>query len=168
MTSKHFPLKPQAIEETLELPVMCVAITLMWRHWNAEAPWHLKSPTTRPFLNSLFRLKIIDDTIKATHYWIFVRGMFAALDTPHKDQQNTAANISNNNDVIMSGMASQITSLTIVYSTVYSRRRSKKTSKLAFVRGIHRRPANSPRKGSIKRKMIPSDDVIMAPHTALH
>ena len=34
------------------------------------------------------------------------------------------------NDVIMSAMMSQITSLTIVYSTVYSRRRSKKTSKL--------------------------------------
>ena len=34
------------------------------------------------------------------------------------------------NDVIMSTMASEITSLTIVYSTVYSRRRSKKTSKL--------------------------------------
>ena len=34
------------------------------------------------------------------------------------------------NDVMVGGMASQITSLTIVYSTVYSRRRSKKTSKL--------------------------------------
>ena len=34
------------------------------------------------------------------------------------------------NDVTMSTMASQITSLTIVYSTVYSRRRSKKASKL--------------------------------------
>ena len=34
------------------------------------------------------------------------------------------------NDVIMTALASQITSLTIVYSTVYSRRRSKKTSKL--------------------------------------
>ena len=33
-------------------------------------------------------------------------------------------------DVMMSAMASQITSLTIVYSTFYSRRRSKKTSKL--------------------------------------
>ena len=33
-------------------------------------------------------------------------------------------------DVIMSAMASHITSLTIVCSTVYSRRRSKKTSKL--------------------------------------
>ena len=34
------------------------------------------------------------------------------------------------NDVIMSSMAPQITSLTIVYSTVYSSGRSKKTSKL--------------------------------------
>ena len=34
------------------------------------------------------------------------------------------------NDVIMSARASQIISLTIVYSTVHSRRRSKKTSKL--------------------------------------
>ena len=34
------------------------------------------------------------------------------------------------NDVIMSAMASQITSLTIIYLTVYSRHRSKKTSKL--------------------------------------
>ena len=34
------------------------------------------------------------------------------------------------NDVIMSTMASQITSLAIVCSTVYSRRRSKKTSKV--------------------------------------
>ena len=34
------------------------------------------------------------------------------------------------NDVIMSAVASQTTSLTIVYSTIYSRHRSKKTSKL--------------------------------------
>ena len=38
--------------------------------------------------------------------------------------------VSHYNDVIMSSMASQITSLTIVVSIVYSRRRSKKTSKL--------------------------------------
>ena len=34
------------------------------------------------------------------------------------------------NDVIMGVIASQFTSFTILYSTVYSRRRSKKTSKL--------------------------------------
>ena len=45
------------------------------------------------------------------------------------------------NDVIMSTMASQITSLTIVYSNVYSRRRSKKASKLR-VTGLYE--GNSP------------------------
>ena len=38
--------------------------------------------------------------------------------------------IPHHKDVIMSALASQITSLTIVYSTVYSRHRPKKTSKL--------------------------------------
>ena len=55
------------------------------------------------------------------------------------------------NDAIMSAMASQIASLTIVYSTVYSRRRPKKTSKLpvtGLCGGIHRWPVNSPQKAS--------------------
>ena len=44
------------------------------------------------------------------------------------------------------------------------RRRSKKTSSsasLAFVRGNHRGPVNSPHKGPVTRKMFPFDDVIM-------
>ena len=39
------------------------------------------------------------------------------------------------NDIIMSTMASQISSLTIVYSTIYSRCRSKKTS-ILYVTGL--------------------------------
>ena len=45
-------------------------------------------------------------------------------------------------DVIMGTIASQITSLTIVYSTVYSdadQRKYQSSASLAFVRGIHRR-----------------------------
>ena len=63
------------------------------------------------------------------------------------------------NDVIMSAIASQITSLMIVYSTVYSRRRSKKSqssASLAFVREIHRGPVNSPHKGPVTRKIMTS------------
>ena len=44
-------------------------------------------------------------------------------------------------DVIMTTMASQITSLTVVYSTVYSdahQRKHQSSASLAFVRGIHR------------------------------
>ena len=66
--------------------------------------------------------------------------------------------------VIMSTMASQITSLTIVYSTVYSsadQRKHQSSASLAFVRGIHRRPVNSQHKGPVTRKMFPFDDVIM-------
>ena len=42
---------------------------------------------------------------------------------------------------MMGAMASQITSLTIVYSTVYSdadQRKHQRSASLAFVRGIHR------------------------------
>ena len=61
-------------------------------------------------------------------------------------------------------MASQITSLTIVYLTVYSGRDQRKHQKLRvtdLVWGIHRWPVNSPHKGPVMQKMSPSDDVIM-------
>ena len=47
----------------------------------------------------------------------------------------------------MGTMASQITSLTIVYSTiswVEDQREHQSSASLAFVRGIHRGPVNSP------------------------
>ena len=67
-------------------------------------------------------------------------------------------------DVIMGAMASQITSLTIVYSIVHSgadQRKHQSSASLAFVWGIHRWPMNSPHKGPITQKMFPFDDVIM-------
>ena len=67
-------------------------------------------------------------------------------------------------DVIMGTIASQITSFTIVYSTIYSvadQRKHRSSASLAFVRGIHRGPVNSPHKGPVTRKMFPFDDVIM-------
>ena len=68
-------------------------------------------------------------------------------------------------DVVMTTMASQITSLTVVHSiNRLFRRRSKKTSKLR-VTGlcIGNSPGlvNSPHKGPVTRKMFPFDDVIM-------
>ena len=68
-------------------------------------------------------------------------------------------------DVIMDAIASQITSLNIVYSIVYSdadQRKHQSSASLAFVRGIHRGPVNSPHKWPVTRKMFPFDDVIMA------
>ena len=54
---------------------------------------------------------------------------------------NTKKVDSHYSDVIMSTMASQITSLIVVYSTVYSgldQRKHQSSASLAFVRGIHR------------------------------
>ena len=64
----------------------------------------------------------------------------------------------------MMAIASQITSLTIVYSAVYSgahQRKHQSSASLAFVWGIHRGPVNSPHKWPVTRKMFPFDDVIM-------
>ena len=68
------------------------------------------------------------------------------------------------NDVIMSEMASQITSPTIAYLIVYSgadQIKHQSSMLLAFMRVIHRWPANSHHKGSVTRKIFPFDDVIM-------
>ena len=68
----------------------------------------------------------------------------------------------------MRAMASQITSLTIICSTVclcVDQGKHQSSASLAFVRGIYRCPVNSPHKGPVTRKMLPFDDVIM--HTTL-
>ena len=60
----------------------------------------------------------------------------------------------------MSAMASQITGVSIVYSTVCScadPRKHHSSASLPFVMGIHRWPVNSPHKGPVARKMFPFD-----------
>ena len=69
------------------------------------------------------------------------------------------------NDVIMSAVASQITSLTIVYSiNRWFRRRSKKTSKLrvtGLCAGNSPGTGEFPHKWPVSRQILPFDDVIM-------
>ena len=70
------------------------------------------------------------------------------------------------NDVIMRAIVSQITSLTIVYSTINSgadQRKPQSAASLAFVQGIHRWLGNSMHQRPVTRKMFPFDDVIMMP-----
>ena len=65
---------------------------------------------------------------------------------------------------MMGAIASQITSLKIVYSADYLgayQSKHQSSASLAFVRGIHRGPVNSPHKWPVTRKMSPFDDVIM-------
>ena len=82
---------------------------------------------------------------------------------PYVSANNTAV-LKHHNDVIMGAMASQITNLTIIYSTVYSgadERKHQSSASLAFVWGNHRSLVNSPHKEPVTRKMFPFDDVIM-------
>ena len=75
------------------------------------------------------------------------------------------------NDVIMGPVASQITSLMIVYSDVYSgadEGKYQSFASLAFGRGNHRWPVISWHKGLVTQKMFPFDDVIMGPRFFLH
>ena len=61
----------------------------------------------------------------------------------------------NYNDVIMSVTESIMTGVSIVYSTVCSgadQIKHQSSASLAFVRGIHRWPVNSPHKGPVTRK----------------
>ena len=72
--------------------------------------------------------------------------------------------LSHYNDVIMGAIVSQNTSLTIVFSTVYSdadQRKHQSSASLAFVRGIHRGPANSSHKRQVTLRKFLFDDVIM-------
>ena len=64
----------------------------------------------------------------------------------------------------MGAIASQITSLTVVYSAIYSvadQSQHQSSASLAFVWGIHRGPVNSPHKWPVTRKTFPFDDVII-------
>ena len=72
--------------------------------------------------------------------------------------------LSHYSDVIMGAMASQLTGVFNVCSTVGAdadQRKHQSSASLAFVRGIHRSPVNSPHKRPVTRKMFPFDDVIM-------
>ena len=106
--------------------------TIRPKHWIS---WHLKSLATTWFVQQLVQTNNKENT-RASHYWSFVRGFHLWLvDLPHEEPVVAKAISCHNaiihyNDIIMSAMVSQITTLTIVYSTVCSRCRSKKTSKL--------------------------------------
>ena len=107
----------------------------------------------------------VADWWKLLKHWItFAFRNESRLSFHLKCTQYMLVSIPHYNDVIMGSITSQITSLTIVYSMVYSdadHRKHQSSASLAFVRGIHRRPVNSPHKWPVTRKMFPFDDVIM-------
>ena len=78
------------------------------------------------------------------------------------DQRGTDdhANTQYYSDAIMDAIASQITCLTILYSTIYSSADQRKHQSFASLA-----LCNSPHKGPVTRKMFSFDDVIMSKRT---
>ena len=74
------------------------------------------------------------------------------------------------NNFIMGTMTSQITDVSIAYSTICSgadQRNHQSSASLAYVWEIHRWPVNSPRKGPVTRKMFPFDCIMMTSDSEL-
>ena len=99
--------------------------------------------------------------------WIMFYNSFSSITIlSHISVRRTVSHFCQHyDDVIMGAIASQITSLAIVYSTAYSdadQRKHQSSASLAFVWGSHRGPVNSPHKLPVTRKMFPFDDVLVS------
>ena len=102
--------------------------------------------------------------MSSAEWWHFCLGLNVLSSRTGAAQWWISSNPVHYNDVIMIAIASKITNLTIVYSTVHpgaDKRKHQSSASPAFARGIHRWPVNSPHKWPVTRKMFPFDDVIM-------
>ena len=136
MTLKMFTLFRGLIGQLLDLRTRLSALSLKTRESFRNGPLNKFRRDEQHDKLHTFILQVIITYTKSTHY----------------------------SDTIMGAMASQITSLTIVYTTVHfgaDRRKHQSSASLAFVREIHRWPVNSPHKWPVTRKIFPFDEVIM-------
>ena len=118
-----------------------------------------------PTLSSLVLLEVViitTDTatsnnkvgIITTHFSMWADFVYAFM-LHFSDKKTTFNHCIHYSYVIMGAMASQIISPLIVYSTVSSgpdQGKHQSSVSLAFVRGIHQWPVNSPHKGPVTRK----------------
>ena len=130
---------------------MCISATL----YNRDILYHFSLNTTQ--------------LIHTVHLaWAVVMDLDECLNPCFMANIAIVLNAQHYNDVIMSAIASQIPGATIVCSTVCSAAdqwKHQSSASLAFVRGIHRWPVDSPHKGPVTQKMFTFDDVIIIPNT---
>ena len=134
---------------------------LLYNYAHLEVAIHVKSQYVlssikNPIARSCILWQIRFETLEFVTVWkvtkMFSCMLLFLIENHHCD------------DVMMTTMAAQITSLTVVYPIVYSdanQRKHQSSASLAFVRGIHRWPVNSPHKLPVTLKVFPFDDVIM-------
>ena len=145
MLSQEFQTMTAQLSMKAALPLAKILATVSCRS-RKTGPWSYGRETTCHWLIPLTRASNADGD---------------SMPSRHPDPKTP---INHYDDVIMSAIASQIPSLPIVYSIIYSdadQRKHQSSASLAFVWGIHRWPVNSPHKWPVTRKMFPFDDVIM-------
>ena len=143
---------------------VCVHLT---RTVNLVNHGHASKPVGPPTLMLWKQHNWLDRIQNVAHHMGISRKSSFCITTDHLCRELS----SHCNDVIMGAIASQITSLTMVYSIVYSdadQRKHQSSALLTFVRGIHRGPVNSPHKWPVTRKMLSFDDVIMGADSPRH
>ena len=109
---------------------------------------------THPYISSCSLV----NTVRAEVFWGNIKCLHLA------PLPNTQIIQLHYTDVIITTVTSQTTSLTVVYSIVYSgadQGKHQSSASLAFVRGSHRDRWIPRRKGLVTRKMFSFDDVIM-------
>ena len=132
---------------------------------------HIISPWSRKHaFCSLYKIEIIptvqnttdwNTNVQRTHHWHWNRYRTEIT------RGSYFQNVTHYSDVMTDAMASQITSLPIVNSTVYSGADKGKTSKLrvtGLLRGIHRWPVSSPHKCPVTRKMLRHHEMYLLRH----
>ena len=124
------------------------------------------TPRTTRILNNMFSTSgpnLVTLAWTVTSYPAISSGL-THMDMHTKTQATTIPE-GRYNDVIMSVMASQITGVSIVCSTVGSgadQRKYQSSASLALVQGIHRWPTYSLHKRPVTQKGLSFDDVIMS------
>ena len=122
---------------------------------NFEIPHKISEPYIEKF-HFLYKIEILR-ALRFKRSEVFLKRPLVCYQLFHHFMQYSGGSV-HYSDVIMDAIASQITSLTIVYSTVYSgsdQRKHQSSASLAFVRGIRRWPVNSSHKGPVMRKKVP-------------
>ena len=152
----------------VHIAIFCVSVCYTWYHVAYKCCHHwvicfsavlgqllkIDSSHGTNFVVSSVASEVVQMTILASCWILPYKGPVM------RNVWTSSWNFFHNNDVIMSMIASQITSLISVYSTVYlgaDQRKHQSSASLAFVWGSHR----DRYKGPVTRKMLPFDDVIM-------
>ena len=142
-----------------------VCKSLMFDHTLINIKWH--NSTTAFKVNANISLNKMDFKLAHIALLLYTYTILASYKygfSSWSGDNMPVPETTNFNDVIISAMASQITSVSIVCSIVdpgADQIKHQSSASWAFVWGIHRWPVNSPHKRPVTRKMFPFNDVIM-------